>query len=383
MSKLGHKLVMGLIALGVTVSLAACGSGSTNNTSGGGASATSAASSPGYKLALAAVTAAEKPMQLQLPSTPVDMAKNKGKTVMYVAPDMEIPFIASIASGVQAAAKAAGMNAVVCDGKGNVNTFNQCVAEAVSQKVNGIILQGINPALVSAPLKQAEAANIPVIDSLNGDPNQPLTNGLSAHVTVNYTEGGKLLADYVTVASKGHGQLVVFTSSIYTVYQNMLAGFKSELAKACPGCKLDAVENVQPTQVSTELGTITSTMLSRFPNAKYFVPFYDGMVTFMTPSIQQVSSHVQIISHDGVTTNIDLIRAGQVQTADVSNPPNASMGWAEVDEIGRLMAGQPAVFENLPQQIFVKANVGANDSNLFPGYAGYQTKYEKLWGVSK
>lgn len=375
---LGHKVLMAGVILTLAASLAACGSTSSTNKSAGGVT-----SSADYKLALAAVKAAEKPMQLQLPSTSVDMAKNKGKTLMYVAPDMEIPFIADIAGGVQAAAKAAGMNAIICDGKGNVNTFNQCVSEAVSQKVGGIILQGINPALVSGPLKQAISDHIPVIDSLNGDPNQPLTNGLLAHVTVNYTEGGQLLADYVTVASKGKGQVVVFTSSIYTVYQNMLAGFKAQLKKVCPGCQLDTVENVQPTQVSTELGTITSTVLSRFPKAQYLVPFYDGMVTFMTPSIQQVGSHAQIISHDGVTTNIDLIRRGEVQTADVSNPPNPSMGWAEVDELGRLMAGQPAVFENLPQQIFIKSNVGSSDANLYPGYANYQTKYEQLWGVSK
>lgn len=335
----------------------------------------------GYVGAVRAVRAAEKPIRLMLPKVKVDMAKNRGKKIWYVAPDMEIPFIAQIAGGVQAAAKAAGMTAVICDGKGNVSTFNQCVSEAVSQKVGGIILQGINTALVSGPLKQAVKDHIPVIDSLNGDPTQPLKNGVRAHVTVNYTLGGKLMADYVAAASKGRGQVIVFTSSIYSIYQNMLKGFKQELALRCPKCRIDAVENVQPTQVSTELGTITSTALSRYPRAHYLVPFYDALVSFMIPAIQQVGSHAVIISHDGVNTNLDLIRKGDVQVADVSNPPTPAMGWAEVDELGRLMAGQPAVFENLPQQIFVKGNVGPNDSNLFPGYQKYQAKYEALWGV--
>lgn len=345
---------------------------------GGGASALAASA---YTGAVTAVHAAEKPIQLTLPKTKVDMAKNRGKKIWYVAPDMEIPFIAQIAGGVQAAAKAAGMTAIVCDGKGNVSTFNQCVSEAVSQKVSGIILQGINPALVSAPLKQAVKDHIPVIDSLNGDPSQPLTNGVLAHVTVNYTLGGKLMADYVAAASKGKGQVIIFTSSIYTIYQNMVKGFEQELKLRCPKCKVDAVENVQPTQVSTEMGTITSTAITRYPGAHYLVPFYDALVSFMIPAIQQVGSHAVIISHDGVTTNLDLIRKGDVQVADVSNPPTPSMGWAEVDELGRLMTGQPAVFEDLPQQIFVKANVGTNDNNLFPGYANYQAKYEALWGV--
>jgi ribose transport system substrate-binding protein len=234
---------------------------------------------------------------------------------------------------------------------------------------------------VSGPLKQAAAAHIPVIDSLNGDPNQPLTDGVRAHVTVNYTLGGKLMADYVAANSKGNGQVIIFTSSIYTIYQAMLKGFRQELKARCPKCRIDAVENVQPTQVGTELGTITSTALSRFPQAHYLVPFYDAMVTYMIPAIRQVGSHAVIISHDGVNTNLNLIRQGDVQVADVSNPPTPSMGWAEVDELGRLMAGQPAVFENLPQQIFVRANLGKKGANLFPGYANYPAKYEALWGV--
>ncbi|MGH3192454.1 MAG: sugar ABC transporter substrate-binding protein [Streptosporangiaceae bacterium] len=329
----------------------------------------------------AAVSAVERPITFTKPTPDFAMSKNSGKTVWYIAPDMSIPFIAAIASGVKAAAAAAGMKAVIFDGKGQVNTFNQGVTEAVSQKASGIILQGIDPALVSGPLAQAKAAGIPVIDSLNGDPTQPLASGVLAHVTVNYTEGGKLMADWVIAASKGTAHVVIFTSSIYTIYQNMLAGFKEEFAKLCPTtCKIDAVENVQPADVATQLGSVTSTAISRYPDAKYFVPFYDGMVTYMIPSVQQVHANVAIISHDGVTTNLDIIREGGVQQADVSNPPNPAMGWAEVDDIGRLMAGLKPAPEDLPQQLLVKANVGSSDTGLFPGYANYESEYESVWG---
>lgn len=367
------------LACSLTVILAACSSASSSPSSGStnGKSVDSA----GVSAAEAAVQAAERPIAFTKPTPNFAMSKNSGKTVWYIAPDMSIPFIATIASGVKAAAAAAGMKAVIFDGKGQVNTFNQGVSEAVSQKASGIILQGINPALVSGPLAQAKAAGIPVIDSLNGDPTQPLSPGVLAHVTVDYTQGGKLMADWVIAASKGTAHVVIFTSSIYTIYQNMVAGFKAEFAKLCPvNCKIDAVENVQPTQVATQLRGVTATAISRYPDAKYFVPFYDAMVTYMLPSIQQVNAKVAIISHDGVTANLGIIRNGGIQKADVSNPPTAAMGWAEVDEIGRLIAGLKAVPEALPQQLFVKANVGTSDAGLFPGYANYQPDYKAVWG---
>jgi ribose transport system substrate-binding protein len=330
--------------------------------------------------AQAQVTKAEKPIQLVLPRQHVNMAKNKGKSVWYIAPAMSIPFIASIAGGVKAAATAAGMKPTVFDGRGNVNTFNDGVSEAVAHHAQGIILQGINPALVSGPLSRAVAAHIPIIDSLNGDPSQPLSHGVRAHVTVNYTLGGRLMADWVMADSQCNGQTAVFTSSIYTIYVNMIGGVRSEM-KHCPSCSIATVENVAPTELATSLGTITSTVLRRHPDVKYLMPFYDGMVSFMTPAISEVSSSAKIISHDGVESNLATIRSGGAQAADVSNPPNPAMGWAEVDEIGRLMAGQRPATEHLPQQIFVKANLPANNANLFPGYRNYQGKYRRLWGV--
>ena len=105
------------------------------------------------------------------------------------------------------------------------------------------------------------------------------------------------------------------------------------------------------------------------------------MVTYITPSLTQVKSKVKIISHDGVTTNVDLIRAGKLQQADVSNPPTAAIGWAQVDELGRLMQGFSPVTESLPQQLLVKSTVGKNDKNLFPFFSNYVSGFKTDWGV--
>jgi ribose transport system substrate-binding protein len=371
-------------SVGVALTLTACSSGSTSSGGGGGggdAAATGASSCA--QSAQAKVTAASQPAKFTAPTAPVDVKALAGKTVFYLAPDLSLPFIKAIADGFSDGAKAAGLKPVIFDGKGNVNTFNQGVTSAVAQKVNGLLLQGVNPSLVSGPLAQLTASKAPVVDSLNGGPDAPDTDGVQAHVTVDYKLGGQLMADNALAQSNCEGDIVFFTSSIYKVYVDMLAGFNSEISTLCPACKAPTVVDVAPTDLATKLPTLTTTNLTRHPSAKVFVAAYDGMVQFISPSIQEASSKVVVIGHDGVDSNLQQIRAGSTpQISTISNPPNAAIGWAEVDQLARLMSGGQAVTEDLPQQIFTKANTAADAASMFPGYADYQSTYKTLWGVN-
>jgi ribose transport system substrate-binding protein len=372
-------------SLTVVLALAACSSGSTSSGGGGGGGggAASSGSSSCAQSAQTKVTAASRPAKFTAPSTPVDVKSLAGKTVFYLAPDLSLPFIKAIADGFSEGAKAAGLKPVIFDGKGNVNTFNQGVNSAVAQKVDGLLLQGINPSLVSGPLAQITASKAPIVDSLNGGPDAPNTDGVQAHVTVDYKLGGQLMADNALAQSNCKGDIVFFTSSIYKVYVDMLAGFRSEISSLCPACKAPTVVDVAPTDLATKLPTLTTTNLTRHPSAKVFVAAYDGMVQFISPSIQEASSKVVIIAHDGVDSNLQQIRAGSTpQISTISNPPNAAIGWAEVDQLVRLMSGAAAVTEDLPQQIFTKTNAAADAASMFPGYADYQSTYKTLWGVS-
>ncbi len=412
-----HRVsVSARIAAGVTIAvvLASCSSGSTSSSpssssaaaagsstsTAAGSAASSAmatgaasASTPGSAAgsapggdcatqAAAKAAAASKPVTFTPPTTPVKMSAASGKKIWYIAPDLSLPFIAAIAKGFSDGAKAAGLDATVFDGKGNVNTFNQGVTSAVAQKADAILLQGINPALVSGPLAQAISNKTVIVDSLNGGPDAPVTGGVQAHVTVDYKTGGQIMADDALARSGCKGDLVFFTSSIYAVYVDMLAGFNAEIKTLCPSCSAPTVVDVAPTDLATKLPQLTTTQLTRHPSSTVFVAAYDGMVQFMSPSIQEASSKVVIVSHDGVDSNLAQIRAGNTpQVSTVSNPPNEAMGWAQIDQIGRLLTGAPAITPNLSQQLFNKDNTAATAAAMFPGYSDYQAQYKKLWGV--
>src|SRR4051812_18936966 len=67
--------------------------------------------------------AMEKP-QFVAPGGAVEMSKLKGKHVWIITSTMAVPFVATIAQGVQAAGKIAGIETSLFDGKGNVSEWN-------------------------------------------------------------------------------------------------------------------------------------------------------------------------------------------------------------------------------------------------------------------
>jgi ABC-type sugar transport system substrate-binding protein len=375
------------VLAGAALLAAACSSASAGNAPAGAAGTPAAASAAGGCPAAAArVAAAEKPAQLTLPAAGFDMAKNKGKTVWFISLTLANQFSADLADGFQAAATAAGLKPVVFDGQAQVTRWNQGISEAVNQHAAGIVLYAVAPSLVSGPLAQAAAAHIPVVDTLNGSPGDPLPNGITAHATLDYFAAGATLADYTAATSGCSGQVLYLDASSLDAYHDMLAGFKQELPAVCPKCRLDDVLEVNPATADQQLPTLASTAVARYPQADYLVTSWDAMVPLVEPSLEQAGrTGIHVISHDGQGDNLDQIASGStLQTADVSDPLNQAMGWYLVDQLGRAMAGVPTVREVLPQQLFVKANLPASPAGqaaLFPGFAGYQAKWLALWGI--
>ena len=381
-----YVLVGGLIAASVSVS--GCGSSSSTSsnaspgTSGGSSSGSNSNSDPSLAEARAKVTKAEAPIKFQAPSS-FDMSKNKGKTVWVIAPSTQIPFAVMEANGVKQAGAAAGINVKVFDGQGEADLFNQGVSTAISQHAAGIILFAISPQVVSGPLKQAKAANIPVIDNFNRDPNDPLDPGIDAQVTLDYSQSGRTMADFIAADSNGKGTVAVLTWGIFKIFQEMVPAFEQELHAVCPGCTVKTVKNVSPTAPATQLQSITTTLIQQYPTLNYLVPVSDNLATGMVPAIQASGRSVKLVSVDGDTGNLDNVRKGNVEVADVADPPVASIGWALMDQMGRLMAHLPPskADANLQTQLFTTASIPATDQKLFPGYAAYEDGYLRAWGL--
>jgi ribose transport system substrate-binding protein len=364
----------------LVLAAAACSSSGGNNQASGAPSGSASASGSSNCVATAKndVASATAPLQFNVPQTPVKMNLAQGKSVWFVANDENESLISSIEKGVQQAGAAAGLKVVNFDGQGAATTENQGVSEAVAQHADAIILQGITPSIVSGPLAEAFDAHIPVIDSFNSSPDDPL-NGLYAHVTANFRQYGQLEADFALAQTDCKLNLEAFTSTTFQSLVEAAAGIKQEVSKLCGSSCSTEFYNVAPTDLATAVGPLVTTSLARNPKTNFMLATYDGIGSYMVPALQEIGSSVETMSQTGEQQDLQYVAQGTL-TADLSYPPLQYIGWAEIDEVGRALAGQPAVTENLPAQLFTKSNI--NIQNPFPSFGNYESAFEKLWGRS-
>ncbi|MEA2278374.1 MAG: ribose transport system substrate-binding protein [Solirubrobacteraceae bacterium] len=378
-----------LTSLGVGIAavamVAACGGGSGSSDSGGssstgaGQSASSGANSQCVTDAKAKVDAARAVVDLKAPPRPLALDKLSGKKV-WVINAVDTPLLLEIVDGFKAGAKAAGMEVQVVSAKGSASRMVQGTAEAVAQKAAGIMLLATDPRLVSGPLQKAKAAGIPVVDSLVGGPDAPNDEGQFAHVEADMKSSGGVVGDWILADSNCNAHVAVMASTVLSVHRLLTAGSTGEIKRLCPSCTAEEVP-FDSTKMATDLGSNSLNVLRRNPKINYLFPVLDAGVQFVVPAVQQAgkADSVKVVSHDGVNTNIENMRKGVGQVADVAFPPAKWIGWAEFDQTARGILKEEPVDWTIPTRLIDKTNVGTDDAQLFPAYQGFEEKFTAAW----
>jgi ABC-type sugar transport system substrate-binding protein len=363
--------------MGVVAAAAYAGTG-TKASAPLGAQAAQNAQATCVQTATARARAAAAPKKFVAPGPAYKMKQNAGKTIWVISLSLAIPFNANEAKGAEEAAKAAGLKVKVFDGKGAVTTWNAGVAQAVAQGADGILLQGIDPKLVSGPLLKAKAKGIPVIDAFTSRPNTPFVPGVVGHVTADYSKAGAASADWILMDSKCTANTQLFGVELGIEIDNN-NGFKNEYKSLCPKCKLNFTLISDLAHLDTQLFSSTQSALRRDPGINYIWGDFDGMVTFILPAVeQQAKGKVKIVSHDGIPENLKLVRQGK-QAADGALPPLQVVGWAGVDQLGRAMLKLPLKGWVVPDRLVDRKTIPKTDAAIFATFSNYKGEFKKLW----
>lgn len=336
----------------------------------------------GVDQAKAEVQKAEAMPHFVAPGQSFDMSKLKGKHVWIITSTLAVPFVATIAHAAEAAAKEAGLKTTLFDGKGDVTEWNRGMSQAVAQHADGIITVGASPELMKGPMAAALAAKIPVVDTLTADQAAPLVPGTFAHVSISFRHSGELQADYAIAKSNGKAHVLILGDNEFPGEVTRVEGMQHEFKTLCPDCAV-TVQDTQVGNLGVKLGQLTQTLLRRSPDISLVMPTYDAQGIYVVPAIKaaNLDKPVEVIGSDAVTSNLDWIRHGNVQIADVGEP-DVWAGWAAVDEIARAMLGLPSVEEGIPLRLFVAENlkdVPDDENALFGG--DFVAQYRKLWGL--
>lgn len=368
-------LVAGVLALGV----AACG-----GSSGGSSSSVSSNSgngAAGIQAAKSAVAEALKPLTFKAPGPAFDMGKNRGKTVWFIATTMALPYVATVNKSFIEAAKYAGIKVVTWDGKGSPGEQANGITQAVNAGANAIILQAVDPKLMTAPLQAAAAKGTPVIDANNYEPTDPPINGVY-HTGFSAAEQGKLSVDYMLANTpSGNVNALFLTSPLYVFYNEVKKAMDTEIKAVCPNtCKITQ-HAIDFASIATQVPLTTQSAVRQDPSINWVLPAFFAVAPGAVQGLTQAGQlgKVKVMNFNNVPTDLQALKSGKAGFEADFGDYAPWLGWSEVDQIGRIMAGATPVrgWTN-PQRLFTKASPPADPQGNWTG-ADFVAGYKKLW----
>lgn len=351
------------------------------------ASASAASASAGLAHADQAVAQYSKTVtKYNLPASSIKgVSALKGKKVMFIPLVDQIPAFQLVRAGFTAALKHAGISVTDCSGQANPSGVQSCINQAESGGYAGIVTAAIPYEMASNAFASAEAHHIPVLvtDQLTESKYQKADQlvyqpGNDAEPT--------LMADWVIADSKGKAN-AIFTvetdSPSSTAY--VTKGAAPEFKKYCPDCKITYADTpstgVTPQWVESTVKKVSGVQY-------YYSEFEDDLAqTTQGVSLAQANS-LKVSYATATLAGLTDIKNHKQVYADIGDDV-AYEGWADADNLLRMIVKQPTVTEHIPERLFTRQNIGsikltnaAQASGVWYGNPTlFQKGFEKLWGV--
>jgi ribose transport system substrate-binding protein len=378
-----------LAAAATAAALLVTGCGDDNAAKSG--SASTGAQASGVEEAKKLVAELEKPLQFVAPGETIEVGDQlRGKTIYVVANGLNFPFVQAMLDGLKAGAKKVGAKVIAVDGAGDNAKAANLVEQGIGRKVDLIVIQSFPAEQLTASLKAAKDADIPVLEMFGRDPQLPSAElqaaGVDAIASFCYSCAGKQMAQLAVADTGGDVNAVLFDVPEIGVSALEKKGFQDELKRLCSGCEVEVVE-APLAQWNQNLASLTSSSLQRNPNVNYLVPLYDSMIALMEPAVAAAgaSDKVKVVSYNATQPALKLLADGKLVAGDVGGM-NAWAGWAAMDQIARILTGnEPVEDPKIPNRLFTAANVGELDleagETSWYGDVDLDAEYGALWGL--
>lgn len=388
------RVAAALLVAATTATLSACGS-SNDNSSSSSSSTPATGSSSGTNSYQSALDAAYKGNIQSPPTSGPKAAKNKN--VWVISCGQQVISCSAGAKGAMDAAKAAGWKTTLYDGKFNPALFATGVSQAVAAKADGIILDAIDCAAAQGPMRQARKAGIELVGFYAFDCDDPNVGGKPVYSGQVVTQGSPNYrdavlkwaansADWTAAKLNGKAKVIIFKQDELLVVKYIREGFEAELKRACPGCKIVATVPITGTDVGPKLQQKTQNAILQHPDANAVYTLYDGLVLAGVGAGVKASGRAKdlvVVGGEGFAPNTDLVRSDSGEQTAGDGFPSDWTGFAAVDTMNRLFAGEKPVNSGIGWQVWDKTHNLPPSGPWVPIKDGkpvdYRAAYEKIW----
>ena len=385
-------VLIAVAGLAAILLLAACGSSSSSTTSStSSASSGSAASTTAASSASALVT---MPPVAPITTDPVTgpalkAAPAKGKTLVWLA--CNLPSCqGDLSLGYKQAAAALGWKFIQI----NYTATNPGpqVQQALNDNPSFIAITGVPPVAFAAADAEAVKRHIPIVSCFDTTTPIPAKNSIYMQClnAQGYGAEANQLTAWITNKSGGKANVAVINVPDYPILNSETASIQAGYKKDCPGCTVSVMALSLADVSSGQAASKIIAYLQAHPAVNYvqatFADPTDGLPQLLKAA--GMAGRVKVVGVEADPPALKGVVNGTV--AAFTNQPMVYIGWQNVDALARLSEGMPLTpYEKTgeaPTWVVDSASQASSllslPSQQWPGPAGFQQQFKKLWHVS-
>jgi ribose transport system substrate-binding protein len=305
------------------------------------------------------------------------------KKIVAIACVTVAPFCDNVTKGAVEAATALGWEATYIDGKGSIQGFVQAFETAINMKPDGIVTMALPESQLATYIAKAHAAGIKLVGASSIPEKVSVEHGnYDAYVSVREDSNSLLQAWYTVADSDGKAKVAWLWDPGFPFLVAALEREKKIIAE-CSECQAEEVglRELSAAANPVRMQELGSGLLARNPDVDYVLTPYGLNSHSIALAAKAAGRNIKVVAKNADPINVAFVAQGELQ-AEVGASSNWG-GWAAMDQMVRLLAGQPplqAMEENQPEHIFVKSNAPANGEFDFQKIYDYKGKYLELWG---
>lgn len=307
-----------------------------------------------------------------------------GKTIAVLAEDLRNGGVLGVAQGIREAAQEIGWKVRIVDAGGTPAGRKRAVADALALRPDGLVICGSDAHELEPALRSANA-RLPVVGWHAGPaPGAIKGTSVAMNVSTDPIAVARTTALAAVVQSRGRAGVVVFTDSRFAI-ATAKAQAMAEVIRQCSGCTLLEVRDVAISDSAARMPVVTRELLAQYGRRwTHALAINDIYFDYAVPVFIEAglaNGAISLLSAgDGSAPAFMRIRAGTFQTGTVAEPLNMQ-GWQVVDELNRLLAGQPVSGFVAPVHLVSRESITSEGGSRFvyDPENGYRGIYLRIW----
>ncbi|MBC3934599.1 substrate-binding domain-containing protein [Undibacterium rugosum] len=304
-----------------------------------------------------------------------------GKRISFIGQDMRNGGISSVYRSLYLAALELGWTLDVYDGKGDVRLFRSLLKDGLTQRLDGVVLAGIDiddefQDLVSLAQKKAV-----VLVGWHAGTMPGASKQLFVNITTHYEQVARKAAELLVETGGAAKGIIILNDKRFKIANAKTAVMK-EVISNCRLCSLLAVENIEIGNVNLEIPAAVHRWNLQFGSRWTHTlaindAYFDAMnIPLMSEGRRDI---VNIAAGDGSYIALNRIKSGKSQQLATIAEPLGIQGWQLADELNRAFSGSaPSGYVSSP--IVVTSRLlsqlkGADIDTL----SNFKEYYRQIW----